>query len=102
VTLQKPKAQLLDARSPVRNGADAESYRMLYLPRRFGHGFQTLRDDTEVFYEMSDFCAPETARGIRRSDPAFSTAWPPVPAGLSPRGRSFPDFDGSSFEEKPA
>ena len=80
----------------------AESYRMLYVPKGLAHGFLTLHEDTEVFYEMSEFYTPETVRGIRWDDPAFAVRWPMVPTLLSPRDRSFPDFDGSSFEDEPA
>ena len=45
--------------------------RMLYVPEGFAHGFLTLEDDTEVFYQMSEFYAPEAARGFRWNDPAF-------------------------------
>ena len=49
---------------------------MLYIPEGFAHGFLTLEDDTEVFYQMSEFYAPDAARGVRWNDPAFGIAWP--------------------------
>jgi dTDP-4-dehydrorhamnose 3,5-epimerase len=49
----------------------AENRRMLYIPEGFAHGFQTLEDDTEVFYQMSEFYNPEYARGIRWNAPAL-------------------------------
>lgn len=49
---------------------------MLYVPEGFAHGFQTLEDETEVLYLMSNFHDPETARGIRFDDPAFAIEWP--------------------------
>ena len=54
----------------------ARSQVMLYIPENFAHGFQTLEDDTEVFYQMSEFYLPESARGVRWNDPAFSIQWP--------------------------
>jgi dTDP-4-dehydrorhamnose 3,5-epimerase len=48
----------------------------LYIPEGMAHGFQTLEDNTEVFYQMSTSYAPEYARGIRWDDPAFSIHWP--------------------------
>ena len=54
----------------------AENGKMLYVPEEFAHGFQTLEDNTEVFYQMSQFYAPEHARGVRWNDPAFGIAWP--------------------------
>jgi dTDP-4-dehydrorhamnose 3,5-epimerase len=71
----------------------SESRRMLYVPEGFAHGFQTLEDDTEVFYQMSEFYAPDCARGVRWNDPAFSIEWPvPEPIMLD-RDRAYPDFD---------
>lgn len=54
----------------------AENHRALYIPEGFAHGFQTLEDNTEVFYQMSEFFHPECARGIRWDDPAFGVEWP--------------------------
>ncbi|MBO0350581.1 dTDP-4-dehydrorhamnose 3,5-epimerase [Phormidium pseudopriestleyi FRX01] len=54
----------------------AENHRMLYIPAGFAHGFQTLVDQTEVFYQMSEFYHPESARGVRWNDPTFSIKWP--------------------------
>lgn len=53
----------------------AENHRALYIPEGLAHGFQTLMDDTEVFYQMSEFYHPECARGIRWDDPTFSVTW---------------------------
>jgi dTDP-4-dehydrorhamnose 3,5-epimerase len=67
---------------------------MLYIPEGFAHGFQTLEDDTEVFYQMSEFYAPQYGRGIRWDDPAFAIRWPDGPRTLSERDRNYPDFIG--------
>jgi dTDP-4-dehydrorhamnose 3,5-epimerase len=48
----------------------------LYIPPGFAHGFQTLSDDTEVYYEISASYAPEAARGVRWDDPELAIAWP--------------------------
>jgi len=53
-----------------------ESRSMLYLPGDCGHGFQTLVDDTEVFYMVSSVYVPESGRGFRWDDPAFGVEWP--------------------------
>jgi dTDP-4-dehydrorhamnose 3,5-epimerase len=53
----------------------AENRRALYIPEGFAHGFQTLVDNTEVFYQMSEFYHPECARGVRWDDPAFGVEW---------------------------
>jgi dTDP-4-dehydrorhamnose 3,5-epimerase len=54
----------------------ADEYTMLYIPEGFAHGFQTLVDNTEVFYQMSEFYSPEAATGVRWDDPVFGIAWP--------------------------
>jgi dTDP-4-dehydrorhamnose 3,5-epimerase len=70
----------------------ADNRRMLFIPKGFAHGFQTLVDDTEVFYQMSEFYAPEYARGVRWDDPAFMVSWPAEKRIISERDRGFPDF----------
>jgi dTDP-4-dehydrorhamnose 3,5-epimerase len=70
----------------------AENHRMLYVPEGFAHGFQTLCDETEVFYQMSEFYHPECARGVRWNDPAFNIIWPVEEKIISARDTSYPDF----------
>ena len=54
----------------------AENYTMLYVPENFAHGFQTLEDNTEVTYQVSQFYSPESERGVRYDDPVFQVEWP--------------------------
>ncbi len=75
----------------------AENRRMLYVPEGFAHGFQTLEDYTEVFYQMSEFYAPDCARGVRWNDPAFGIRWPAGELIISERDRSYPDFALSDY-----
>jgi len=70
----------------------AENHRMIYIPNGFAHGFQTLQDDTEVFYQMSEFYAPEHAKGVRWNDPAFGIQWPDDERLISDRDQSYQDF----------
>lgn len=71
----------------------ADNRRMLYVPEGFAHGFQTLQDDTEVFYHVSEFYTPEAERGVRWDDPQFAIAWPPVEERtISKKDASWPDF----------
>jgi dTDP-4-dehydrorhamnose 3,5-epimerase len=67
---------------------------MLYVPEGCAHGFLTLEDETEVFYQMSQFYHPELARGVRWNDPAFKIAWPVRVEVISERDRTYPDFEG--------
>jgi dTDP-4-dehydrorhamnose 3,5-epimerase len=70
----------------------AHNHRMLYIPEGVAHGFQTLADDTEVFYQMSEFYQGESARGVRWNDPAFGIDWPPEERTISLRDQQYPDF----------
>lgn len=70
----------------------AQNRRMSYIPKGFAHGFQTLVDDAEVFYQMSEFYDPQSARGIRWNDPFFGIHWPNEVTVLSDRDRCHPDF----------
>ena len=81
--------------SPTRNRffgveLNAENRRMLFIPDGFAHGFQTLRDGTEVFYQMSDFHVPEAARGFRFDDPEIAIPWPQPLSIISDRDRALP------------
>jgi dTDP-4-dehydrorhamnose 3,5-epimerase len=71
----------------------AQNHRALYVPEGFAHGFQTLVDDTEVFYQMSEFSKPEYARGIRWNDPAFEIRWIYKAPIISKKDKSFVDFE---------
>jgi len=69
----------------------ARTRRALYVPEGFAHGFITLEDDTEVFYQIGAFYEPAAARGIRWDDPLFAIGWPRRPAVIAPRDASYPD-----------
>lgn len=71
----------------------AEDRRMMYVPKGFAHGFITLSDDTEAFYFVDEFYAPETERGVRWDDPRFAITWPSPPVVLSDKDRQWRDFD---------
>ena len=76
----------------------AGNRRALFVPPGVAHGFQTLMDDTEVHYQMSDEYRPELSSGVRWDDPAFGISWPIVPPiVMSERDRQFPDFDPEHF-----
>jgi dTDP-4-dehydrorhamnose 3,5-epimerase len=68
----------------------ADNRRMLYVPEGVAHGFQTLTDDAEVFYQISEFHHPESERGIRWDDPGVAIAWPLTDATVSPRDAALP------------
>jgi dTDP-4-dehydrorhamnose 3,5-epimerase len=67
--------------------------RMLYVPKGFAHGYQTLADGTETFYQVSEAYAREAERGVRWDDPAFGIEWPPSDRRIiSPKDLAWPDF----------
>ena len=71
----------------------AENRMSLYIPEGCAHGFQTLSDDAEVFYQMSQFYQAESASGVRWNDSAFGIRWPNAsPRHLSPRDAAYPDY----------
>ena len=70
----------------------ADNRKALYIPEGVAHGFQTLEDDTEVLYQMSEFYAPEAARGVRYDDPAFAISWPITEPILLERDRTYPSI----------
>jgi dTDP-4-dehydrorhamnose 3,5-epimerase len=65
---------------------------MLYIPKGFAHGFQTLEDSSEVFYQMSESYSADHARGVRWNDAAFGVEWPHEKPVMSERDRSFEDY----------
>jgi dTDP-4-dehydrorhamnose 3,5-epimerase len=71
----------------------ADKRNMVYVPEGCAHGFLTLEDDTEVFYQMSEYYNAAAASGVRWDDPAFGIAWPDVAQVISERDRTYPDFE---------
>jgi dTDP-4-dehydrorhamnose 3,5-epimerase len=64
----------------------------LYVPFGVAHGFLTLQDNSEVYYQMSSFFHPESARGVRWNDPSFSISWPAPVHIMSERDKNYPDY----------
>lgn len=71
----------------------SKNYKMIYAPEGFALGFQTLEDNTELIYQMSQFYTPEFERGIRWNDPLFNIDWPLPVSIMSKRDLAFPDFN---------
>ena len=73
----------------------AENRRLLYVPEGFAHGFQTLVDDSEVFYQISNFYTPGSESGVRWNDPVFAIDWPATDGvTINQRDENYPDFKG--------
>ena len=74
----------------------ADNRRLLYIPDGFAHGFQTLTDDAEVFYQMAAPYHPESARGLRWDDPAIGVTWPLPVAVIADKDRAYPLLGGAA------
>ncbi len=70
----------------------AKDRNMIYIPKGCAHGFLTVQDDTEVFYQMTQVFDSASARGFRWNDPAFNIAWPDKVEVISERDRTYPDY----------
>jgi|ERR1700722_12623827 dTDP-4-dehydrorhamnose 3,5-epimerase len=71
----------------------AQNHRALYVPQLFAHGLQTLADETEVFYQISEYYAPEKSTGLRFDDPQLGIRWPLPVAVINDKDRSWPLLD---------
>lgn len=69
---------------------DSCSHRALYVPEGFAHGFQTLEDNTEVFYQMFSFFQPGYGDGLRWNDPHLGIEWPLDTVVISDKDRTYP------------
>lgn len=79
---------------------DDRGHGALYIPPGVAHGFQTLVDDTDVIYMMTQAYRPELAAGVRHDDPAFDIRWPLPVSVISPRDRDYPDFDPAQWARR--
>lgn len=71
-----------------------ENHKMLYVPEGFAHGYLTLTDGAEIFYQVTQFYKPEAADGVRWNDPRFGIVWPAAVEVISARDANYPDFSG--------
>lgn len=71
----------------------ADNRRALYVPEMFAHGYQTLTDEAEVLYQVSEFYTPGSERGLRYDDPALKIHWPLPVSDISPKDLAWPRFD---------
>lgn len=69
-----------------------ENRRMVYIPECMAHGFQTIEEETEVLYQMSEFYNPDVARGVRWDDPIFAINWPEQVTFMSAKDLAFKPF----------
>lgn len=72
----------------------ADNYKMIYVPKGFAHGFQALKSDTVVLYQISEFYALESSGGIKWDDPFFKIKWPIEKTIISEKDKNYPLFKG--------
>jgi len=78
----------------------ADNHTMLYVPEGVYHGFLTLEDNSEIFYQMSEYYRPDKALGVRWNDSAFNIKWPVEVRAISERDANYPDYGLSGQHEK--
>jgi dTDP-4-dehydrorhamnose 3,5-epimerase len=78
---------------------DEKNHKMIYVPECFAHGFQTLEDNTEIFYQMSEYYMPEYAKGIRWDEKTFDIKWPINPKIISEKDLTYPSFNDQTINK---
>ena len=68
----------------------ADNHRAIYVPERFGHGYQVLEDETETSYQVGEFYTPEAEGGLRYDDPALGLTWPLTVTEISEKDAGWP------------
>lgn len=71
----------------------AENFRMLFVPKMFAHGFQTLEDNSVVSYQVGQFYTPGAERGVRYDDPTFEIKWPLAISVISEKDKNWPNHN---------
>jgi dTDP-4-dehydrorhamnose 3,5-epimerase len=75
-----------------------DNYKMLYIPKGFAHGFQTLENNTEVYYEITEVYNKKSSRGIKWNDPTFNINWPLDISIISEKDKNF-SFFNNAYQE---
>ena len=70
-----------------------DNSKMIYVPESFAHGFQTLEDNSEVFYQISEEYMPKFSSGIKWNDKTFNIKWPLEPTFMSSKDKGYPNFN---------
>jgi dTDP-4-dehydrorhamnose 3,5-epimerase len=76
------------------------NYRAIYVPERFAHGYQTLSDDTDTSYQVSEFYTPSVESGLMFNDSRLGLEWPMLPTAMSEKDKRFPPLDSIESELK--
>ena len=70
-----------------------DNHTMIFIPKRFAHGFQTLEDNSEIFYQMSEYYNPNGSKGFRFDDSTISVLWPTKVTVISDNDKALPSFE---------
>jgi len=76
-----------------------KNHTMIYIPKRFAHGFQTLEDNSEIFYQMSEYYNPEGSKGFRYDDPTIEISWPTKCTVISQKDKELPYFENMKISD---
>lgn len=79
---------------------DSEQHNAVYVPPGFAHAYQTLEDNSDLLYMMSDIYRPELADGVRYDDPAFAIKWPLPIECIAERDKQYSDFDAEQYRKR--
>jgi dTDP-4-dehydrorhamnose 3,5-epimerase len=74
----------------------SENRRALYVPEMFAHGYQSLVDGSEAFYQVGEFYTPGYERGLRYDDPTFAIEWPLPVSVISEKDASWSLFEAAT------
>jgi dTDP-4-dehydrorhamnose 3,5-epimerase len=99
VDLREGSATYLQSVSVELSG---ENRRALYVPPLVAHGYQTLLDDTELTYQISESYAPGRERGVRFDDPALGLTWPLAVSSISEKDTQWPLLAADAASSRPA
>lgn len=77
---------------------DSNNHGIVYVPRDFAHGFQTLQDNTEMFYQVFRYYMPDHEMGMRWDDPTLNMSWPPAVSEISEKDKSWKNVVFSGME----
>jgi len=76
-----------------------KNHTIIYIPKRFAHGFQTLEDNSEIFYQMSEYYNPEGSKGFRFDDPTIAISWPTKLTVISQKDKELPSFENMKISD---
>lgn len=77
-----------------------QNHRALYVPERFAHGYQVLRDETETSYQVGEFYTPGCEGGLLYDDPRLALMWPLPITVVSDKDRGWRQLDQQERELK--